>query len=137
MKFENKDDVKKWLRSIRTLKKDLELKMDFYKDMLTCCSLNNIFDDDAYIEQYQTDIKYYKDEIDRLNSTLQTLLGDWERLISLLNVNETDIITKRYLHGLSWYEVEIKSYICRRQCFRLQSSALGKLVGQTVSDVNI
>lgn len=56
--------------------------MDFYKDMLTCCSLNNIFDDDAYIEQYQTDIKYYKDEIDRLNSTLQTLLSDWERLIS-------------------------------------------------------
>lgn len=124
MKFNNIYDVKKWLRNIPFLKKEIELKIKFYKD------LENEFNSSP---SFSKTVEYYKSEIEVLQKKMKKLMDDVDKLFSILDENEKMVMTARYINLIRWDYIEFQVYYSRRQAIRVHDKALLKLVGQTVS----
>lgn len=123
MKFNNVHEVKKWLRNIPILKKEAELKIEFYRDLEKCNT-----------PDWCKGSEYYSSQIECINKKLKTMLEDVDRLFALLDENERLIMTARYINMIRWDFMEFRVYYSRRQAIRIHDRAIEKLVGQTVRD---
>lgn len=121
MKFKTSDEAKKWLRGLPLLKKELELKTEFYKELLT---YNRKLGPAG--EKYTA---YYGGEILRLQGEFKQLLAQTERLLDKLDPEERMIVTARYLKGISWDAMEFYVHYSRRQSIRIHNQAMERLVG--------
>ncbi len=121
MKFKTAENAKKWLRGLPLLKKELELKTMFYKELL----LNNR-QLGTLGEKYAA---YYGGQVLRLQGELKQLTLQMDRLLDLLNPDERMIFTARYLRGISWDAMEFYVHYSRRQAIRIHNQALERLVG--------
>ena len=123
MRFENVKDVKKWFRGIVPCKRDIELKLEFYRDLLKSFEKSEGFDNA---------VKYYKEQIEKLQNKMTTILEETERTMNLLDEDEKMIMTARYIKMIKWDYIEHQIYYSRRQAVRIHDRAVEKLVGQTV-----
>ena len=124
MKFNNTNEVRKWLRNIPFLKREIELKIKFYKE------LQNDFDTSSSFSETS---EYYKSQIEELQNKMKRLMEDVDKLFSILDDNERTVMTARYINLIRWDYIEFQVFYSRRQAIRVHNKALLKLVGQTVS----
>ena len=125
MRFDNVQDVKKWLRNIPFVKREIELKTKFYRE------LGEEFE---RTPNCTTSVEFYKSQIERLQMKMKSLLADTERLFNILDDNERTVMTARYINLIRWDYIEFHVYYSRRQAIRVHDRAILKLVGQTVSE---
>ena len=123
MRFENVNDVKKWFRGIVPCKREIELKLEFYRDLL------NSFEKS---KEFEKSVKYYKEQIEGLQKKMETIIEETERIMSLLDEGEKLVMTARYINMVKWDFIELQVYYSRRQAIRVHDGAVEKLVGQTV-----
>lgn len=121
MQFKTSDEAKKWLRGLPLLKKELELKTEFYKELLT-----NSRKMGPAGEKYTA---FYGGEILRLQGEFKRLVILTERLLDQLDPEERMIVTARYLKGISWDAMEFYVHYSRRQSIRIHNQAMERLVG--------
>lgn len=126
MKLNNVQDVKKWLRNLSLLKKELELEAEFYKE---------IADDFDKLPDGAERSVGYRERANKMQRRLDTLIADTERLFGLLDENERLIMVARYIKLVKWDYIEFHVYYSRRHAVRVHDNALLKLVGQTVGEV--
>lgn len=140
MKFENKDQVKKWLRDLALVKREMKLKIDFYTMLINDFTrlknadikLSEVSSKTATYLTNPSNIEFYRNEIEKCKQKHDNTLKDWNRLSELLDSDENMVVTARYLKGLSWDAMEFNVYFSRRQSFRILDRAVDKLIGQTV-----
>lgn len=121
MKFNTANEVKKWLRGLPLLKKELELKMTFYRELIQ----NNR----KLGEVGEKHIAYYGGEILRLQAELKKLTIQMDRILDCLDPEERVILTARYLRGILWDAMEFHVHYSRRQAIRIHNQAIERLVG--------
>ncbi len=121
MKFTTVNDVKKWLRGLPLLKRELEMKTAFYKDLIQDSRKMGVLG-----EKY---VKYYKSEVERLQNEIKTLTKQFDRALELLAPEERVIITARYIKQVIWNTIELHVHYSRRQAIRIHNQAIEKLVG--------
>lgn len=124
MILSNVCEVKKWLRGVLCKKKELGLKMDFYKDL--CGEFRDA-------KGFEKSIAYYKSEIKKCDDDIKIFLEDIKRLFNILDEDERMVLTARYISNIKWDYIELKVYYSRRQAIRIHERAVEKLVGQTVN----
>lgn len=135
MKFENADQVKNWLRQMPIAKKELNLKINLYNDLITeqthviVADKRVAFTNDATLKR----IKHYRSVMAEAQKKFDEITSDWERIQNVLNSEEITLITEKYLKGTSWTAMEFVMFYSRRQCFRMLNRAVEKLIGQEVS----
>lgn len=142
MKFKNKDEVKKWLRDLSILNRDVKMKIEFYNALIN--DLLRLREADFRLSEATTktaeyivnpdNIVHYRSEIEREKNRYENTIKDFERLSKMLSPDETMVLTARFLKGMTWDSLEFKIYFSRRQCFRLFDRAAEKLVGQSVGE---
>lgn len=140
MKFENKAQVKKWLRDLALVKREMKLKIDFYTMLINDFTrlknadikLSEVSSKTATYLTNPSNIEFYRNEIEKCKQKYDNTLKDWNRLSELLDRDENMVVTARYLKGLSWDAMEFNVYFSRRQSFRILDRAVEKLIGQTV-----
>lgn len=138
MKFETKDDVKKWLRLFPLAKKELKAKIDLYTEFIEDCRRLGRLDSALAEETGHTysdglpNADFYRKQIMDCKQRCNNALKDWERLSGCLDGDEALVITEKYFKGTSWDAMEFVVYFSRRQCFRILDRAAEKLVGKTV-----
>lgn len=126
MILSNVSEVKKWLRSIQSLRAELSLKIKFYRE------LGEEFET---VSGFEKSIAYYRDQIESLQLKLNKLLEDVEKLFNTLDENERLIMEARYINMIRWDFIELHVFYSRRQAIRVHNNALEKLVGQNVGDI--
>lgn len=126
MRLNTEEEVKKWLRSIPLIKKELRMRIEFYKE------LKADFND---LDRYSTSVEYYTTKIDELEEKLNLLIEDRDRIFSLLEDDERLILTAKYIKLIKWDFIELHTYYSRRQAIRIHNAAIGKLVGQEVEAI--
>ena len=118
MKLNNEQEVKKWLRNIPLVKREIELKMSFYKELA---------------EDFGNDrAKEYNTRIDELKRRIDNIIIDTKRLFELLDDNERLVMTAKYIKHIRWDFIEYHVFYSRRQAIRIHNEAVKKLVGQEV-----
>ncbi len=127
MKFTTTDEVKKWFRNITLLKKEVDLKVKFYSELLHTALL-------PASGSTERDRAFYRHQAERAQKRYINCLDDTERLLSLLDADERTVLTAKYLNHISWDAMEFHIFYSRRQAFRIHDRALQKLVGQTVGE---
>lgn len=140
MKFENKDQVKAWLRAFPVAKKEMELKIDFYDNLTNDIirvgaidkKLSGINPSIATQSDIFKDVEEYRCQIKAALEKYDAMLQDLNRLFTLLTSDEIAVITAKYLKGAAWDEMEFIVFFSRRQCFRILDRAIQKLIGQSV-----
>lgn len=126
MKLTNAQEVKKWLRTLPLVKKELELKIQFYKELADDFGkLPGGSDERAGL---------YLNKIDELKKRIDTIVSDTERLFKLLDEDERLIMTARYIKLIRWDYIGFHVFYSRRQAIRIHDRAILKLVGQTVGE---
>lgn len=123
MKLNNEKEVKKWLRNLAVIKKELELKIDFYRE------LERDFDGKESLRKHREE---YMKKIKELKNTLNKQIADIERLFSNLTEEERMILTARYINLVKWDYIEFRVFYSRRQAIRIHDAAILKLVGEEV-----
>lgn len=126
MKLTNANEVKKWLRTLPLAKKELELKIQFYKELA---------DDFGKLpggSDEKTDI--YLNKINELKKQIHVIVSDMERLFKLLDEDERLVMTARYIKLIRWDYIEFHVFYSRRQAIRIHDRAILKLIGQNVGE---
>ncbi len=119
MRLNNEQEVKKWLRNIPLVKRELELKMSFFKDLAADLGV-------ARANEYDR-------RIDELKQRMDNILSDTERLFELLEDNERLVMTAKYINHIRWDFIEYHVFYSRRHAIRIHNEAIKKLVGQEVN----
>ena len=125
MKLRNEKEVKTWLRKLPLLKKELELKIDFYTELVA---------DFEKTSSYGKHVDYYNEKIDELKRKIDLHLNETEKILGLLNETERLILTAKYIKMIKWDFMEYHVFYCRRQAIRIHNEALKKLIGIEVID---
>lgn len=125
MKLKNEKEVKTWLRKLPLLKKELELKIDFYTELVA---------DFKKTSSYGKHVDYYNEKIDELKRKIDLHLNETEKILGLLNETERLILTAKYIKMIKWDFMEYHVFYCRRQAIRIHNEALKKLIGIEVID---
>ncbi|MCI5892894.1 MAG: hypothetical protein MRZ66_05780 [Clostridiales bacterium] len=142
MKLKDKDQVKKWLRNLTLIKREMRLKIDFYNTLIDDFTRLSVSDErlrelkpefNTYLTA-ASNIEFYRSEIDKCRNKYNNILNDWNRLSELLDSDEVMVVTAKYLKGITWDAMEFSVFFSRRQCFRIMDRAVEKLVGQTVGE---
>lgn len=142
MKLKDKDQVKKWLRNLTLIKREMRLKIDFYNTLIDDFTRLSVSDErlrelkpefNTYLTA-ASNIEFYRSEIDKCRNKYNNILNDWNRLSELLDSDEVMVVTTKYLKGITWDAMEFSVFFSRRQCFRIMDRAVEKLVGQTVGE---
>lgn len=123
MKLNTAEEVKKWLRNIVCVKRELKLKIEFYKEL---CG------DFEKASGFEKRVLRYREEIGKLSAKLERFVEETDRIFGLLEENERMVLTARYINSTGWDYIEGKVYFSRRQAIRIHNGALKKLVGQEV-----
>ncbi len=126
MRLNDVCEVKKWFRGIPCVKSEIELKIEFYKEL--CRDFKDT-------PGFEKSVEYYKGEINALKDKLDCMLADMNRLFGMLDETERLVLTARYINLIKWDFIELKIYFSRRQAIRVHDAALRKLVGQEVGAV--
>lgn len=142
MIFKDADHVKKWFRNLPLIKKELDMKINFYNSLINDYSRVERSDNEAAAMRPElgtyfsglSNVEFYRSQIESAKKRYDRLLGDWERLSELLDSDEKRIITTKYLKGTSWDAMEFLVFFSRRQCFRIVDRAAQKLVGETAGE---
>lgn len=142
MKLNDKAQVKRWLRNLMLVKKEMRLRIEFYNSLIDDFIRLNVSDEkletiDPEIVTYTTaasNIEFYRKEIENCKNKYNNILNDWNRLSELLDSDEIMVVTEKYLKGVTWDAMEFKVFFSRRQCFRILDRAVDKLIGQTVGE---
>lgn len=125
MTFTTTEDVKKWFRNITLAKKELDLKVKFYSELLHTSLLPSSGCTEG-------DREFYRNQVQFAQKRYINCLDDTERLLSLLDADERTVLTAKYLNHISWDAMEFHVFYSRRQAFRIHDQAIEKLVGQKV-----
>lgn len=125
MKLSNVREVKKWLRNLAVIKKELELKIDFYHELEM---------DFKGKEGLVKHCEEYMKKIKELKGALNKQMADIERLFFGLTEEERMILTARYINLIKWDYMEFRVFYSRRQAIRIHDTAILKLVGQSVGE---
>lgn len=122
MRLSNEQEVKRWLRELPLVKRELELKIEFYKEL------------ESDFEGIKTGrpADEYRAKIDDLKRRIDGILADTERLFGLLDESERLIMTAKYIKLIRWDFMEFHVFYSRRQAIRIHNEAIKKLVGQEV-----
>ncbi len=128
MKFTTANEAKKWLRGLPLLKKELELKTVFYRDLIQSNRRLG-----ATGEKY---IAYYGGQIIRLQEEMKELTEQMNRILDVLDPEERVILTARYVRGLLWDAMEFHVHYSRRQAIRIHNQAIEHLVGLELGGKN-
>ena len=121
MILKSEEEVKKWLRHIPVLKKELELKIEFYTEIAA--------DFEKFDEQFT---EGYRKKIDELKCRIDILLAEVDRLFDILDDTERLVLTAKYIKAIRWDFIEFHVFYSRRQAIRIHNEAIKKLVGQEV-----
>lgn len=124
MRFMTEESVKKWMRGLPLLKKELEMKIVFYTELIR--------DMKKLGEVGEKHCRGYLDQIERLQEEIQRLAKDMDRLLDKLDPDEKAVLTARYVRRLLWDAMEFHVYFSRRQAIRIHNRAVKKLVGESV-----
>lgn len=124
MKLTNDEAVKKWMRGLPLMKKELEMKIAFYTDLAR--EVRKLG------EAGEKRLTAYMAQIERLQDQIKGLARDMERLLDQLDPDERMILTARYVRRLLWDAMEFHVYFSRRQAIRIHNRAVKKLVGAQV-----
>lgn len=117
-------EVKKWLRGLPLLKKDLELRSAFYIDLMR--------DSQTMKEAGKRHEEYYLAQAERLQEKMRKATADADRLMEMLEPEERVVLHARYIKGVLWDGIEFYIHYSRRSAVRIHNRALKKLVGQEV-----
>lgn len=126
------DEIKKWFRSIPLAKKEMELRIKFYEDLISDYARPQ---QRAGTEGRGTDYMdpgFYQSQIETAQNRYDSILKDVDRLFELLDGDERAILTAKYLNRISWDAMEFHIFYSRRQAYRIHNRAIEKLAGQTV-----
>ena len=124
MKLTNDEAVKKWMRGLPLMKKELEMKIAFYMDLAR--EVRKLG------EAGEKRLTAYMAQIEQLQDRIKGLARDMERLLDQLDPDERMILTARYVRRLLWDAMEFHVYFSRRQAIRIHNRAVKKLVGAQV-----
>ena len=125
MKFNTSEEAKTWLRGLPLLKKDLEMKTDFYTELLREC--RRLGDGASKHEGY------YLEQIQQMHEKIKQLTADVMRILDTLEPEEKAVLTARYIKRMLWDAMEFHIHYSRRNAVRIHNRALEKLVGQEVA----
>lgn len=114
-------EVKKWLRQIPVLKKELELKIEFYTEIAA-----------DFKKLDEQSFEGYKKKINELKCRIDILLAEVDRLFDMLDDTERLVLTAKYIKAIRWDFIEFHVFYSRRQAIRIHNEAIKKLVGQEV-----
>lgn len=128
MKFQNKEQVKHWFRSLPVLTHELKLKIDFYTELSEIVAKMRD-------EKRKKDLAFYLEQIDILREQLLQVSEDADQLMACLDPDERLVITAKYLRRMSWDSLECKLYYSRRQAFRIQARAFEKMLNHEVKEL--
>lgn len=128
MKFTTTNEAKKWLRGLPLLKKELELKAAFYRDLIQNNRKLGVIG-----EKYT---EYYGGQIIRLQEELKELTAQMDRILDVLDPEERMILAARYVRGLLWDAMEFHVHYSRRQAIRIHNQAIERLVGLELGGKN-
>lgn len=120
MIFKTENEVKKWLRGLPLLRKELSMRSEFFSDLVResrKCGVG-IKHEDYYIKQ-----------IDSLHEQLKILEKNIELALDLLDPDERAIISARYIKHTMWDAMEFHVHYSRRQAIRIHDRAVKRLVG--------
>ena len=117
-------EVKKWLRGLALLKRDVEMRSAFYIDLIR--------DSQKMKENGKRHEAYYLARAERLHQKMRQVMADTDRLMELLEPEERVILHARYIKGVLWDGIEFYAHYSRRNAVRIHNRALKKLVGQEV-----
>lgn len=121
MILKSEEEVKKWLRQIPVLKKELELKIEFYTEI------------EADFEKFNKQFSEgYRKKIDELKYKIDILLAEVDRLLDMLDDTERLVLTAKYIKAIRWDFIEFHVFYSRRQAIRIHNEAIKKLIGQEV-----
>lgn len=121
MRFSTEEEVKKWLRGLPLLRKELTMKSDFYQDLIR---------DSAKMGTVgEKHIHYYQTQIDEIHQKLKVLVSCFDSMMEYLAPEERSILTARYVNQLYWDAIEFHVHYCRRQAIRIHNNAVMRLVG--------
>ncbi len=121
MKFTTANEAKKWLRGLPLLKKELEMKMAFYEDLIT--------DNQKLGEVGEKYISYYREQVVLLQEKMKGLVKQMDVVLEKLNPEERMILVARYVQGVLWDAIEFHVHYSRRQAIRIHNQAIEHLVG--------
>lgn len=125
MQLRTEEEVKKWMRGLALLKKDLQMKIGFYHDLER---IDRLAGNDKKNE------RYYREQIQRLQDKLHNLAADVERVLEALDPDERAVLTARYIQNYMWDAMEFHVYFSRRQAIRIHNRAIRRLVGTVVGE---
>ena len=125
MTFTTAEEVKKWFRNLPLAKKELNLKLKFYTDLIQTRRVDTADGTGA-----EKALAFYRQQAAQAQARYHQTLEDTERLLGMLDADERTVLTAKYLNRVSWDAMEFHVYYSRRQCFRIHDRALEKLVGQ-------
>ena len=118
LKTEN--EVKKWIRGLPLLRKELSMRIEFFSDLARECKKSG------------TGIRhegYYLNQIDTLHEQIKVLEKNVEYALDLLDPDERAVISARYIKNIMWDAMEFHIHYSRRQAIRIHDRALKRLAG--------
>lgn len=124
MKFTTTTEVKKWLRGLPLLKRELELRAVFYAELMQMSR--------KMVESGQRHENHYLMKTQEMHQRLRQMTEDTDRLLKMLTPEESAVLTARYIKGVLWDGIEFYVHYSRRNAIRIHNKALKKLVGQEV-----
>ena len=120
MRFKTEEEVKKWLRGLPLLKKDLSMKSEFYSDLIR--------DSKKMGDRGIRHTEYYLRQVEALHEKIKILAQDVETALDTLDPEERAVLTARYIKHLMWDAMEFHIHYSRRQSIRIHDRAVKKLV---------
>ncbi len=125
MMLSNEKEVKKWLRNFAVIKKELELKIRFYRELA---------DEFKMVPAFKKQCDTYKEEVKKQQVKFNRHMADMEKLFSHLDEGERLVMTARYISCVKWDYIEMHAFYSRRQAIRVHDGAIPKLVGCRVGE---
>ncbi len=124
MILQTKEEVKTWLRGLSLLKRELEMKSEFYGELIWLS--RNLGENGKKHEGY------YLAKVEELHQRIQLLGEDIDRVLGILPPEESAVLTARYIKNKLWDAMEFTVHYSKRHAIRLHDRAIQKLIGQEV-----
>ena len=105
------EEIKKLFRGIRSIKKEMELRLTFLKD----------------VQKMDWDTASIEESILQEYAKLESRLALADRMLETLEPEEREVLTARYYAGIRWEYMELKTLYSVSQCQRIHNRALKKL----------
>lgn len=105
------EEIKKLFRGIRSIKKEMELRLAFLKD----------------VQQMEMDTSSIEASVLKEYARLEERVRLADRMLEVLDPQEREILVARYYKGVRWEYMEPETMYSISQCQRIHDRALLKL----------